>query len=73
MNQVMDGIVGKSKKERIVFVFMQEVDRFLGENLGQVGIMITLRFELLISTVSHQRTKGSAVTLGVRCSVLYIF
>ena len=52
---------------------MQEVDRFLGENLGQVGIMITLRFELLISTVSHQRTEGSAVSLGVRRSFPYIF
>ena len=73
MNQVMDGIIGKSEKERIVFVFMQEVDRFLGEDLGQVGIMITLRFELFISTVSHQRTEGSAVSLGVRRSFLYIF
>ena len=69
----MDGIVGKSEKERIVFVLMQEVDRFLGENLGQVGILITLRLELLISTVSHQRTKGSTVSLGIRRSVLYIF
>ena len=73
VNQVMDGIVGKSEKKRIAFIGMQEVDRFLGENLGQVGIMVTLRFEFLISTVSHQRTECSAVSLGVRRSFPYIF
>ena len=70
VNQVMYGIVGKSEKDR--FVFMQEVDRFLSEDLGQVGIIIALRFELLISTVSHQRTEGSCVLWGQAFFPVYL-